>query len=1086
MLSWTIFIVRASYALAVHSTSSAHAANTKEVFQLMMHQQQKMQMQSQEVPHASNDKLSPTQPIHRSILSHRKRTILRENNISGDEPKKGTVALLRSLQPNDDEQPSPLSPEEPTPPLLASEWWVKIQEEVGQNSFNFVPESRRAASSVVFTYKYDKERLLTEEEDGILSMDDNNETVSESLTQGIESDVDDANNRMPNNATTEISTSTTEEAQVVGEVVVGESNKTNITEEEAGHEHTLEAPKQQMQGSSATATTTNAEEEYMIISGGYTDHDWKSFPVYAFPLTSSIRTLSGQWIDLSPSASLDGVDKSNVEESRCNDEDGAAAREKLYQEAVFLDTKNDHGSTAEDPWELAQHCAPSGRMGHQSVIHNDKLYVFGGLIYDEEQSSGGYGKKEAFRLEDVPFVYRLDLNEMFQARKLESKGQKSTQSVTGWQRIIPRVTPFSTPNGMSSTSAAEVLLTSVNRGEMQGGLWSSETTGGHDKLVIYGGLRIATSEYEGHNGPSKFVKGETTFGSSSSQMHSHKIVELPLGDVWAYDLVLDSWEKITNSYGRAVKGGIEDDDESTTVKDKGAANKDDDDWWYDLDTSLFPRPRTAHAATVVGNELVIHGGMGWNEHTNDWDGSTDWETLDDMWILDLSTREWTRRWLFPLLVRSYHSLVGWSVDENMMGWGKDFENCTSWEGPVVAAFGGYTTGIDVFSGEELAYVFDDLLVSYPPPPNTNYDELPSPWLKASMNVDRDGAELITTRYEHSAVLSKQGVLVVWGGSFQDTSRVKGMWMINIAGKKSSVNLSMAEADSIYNEYERTITALHTIVIMLMFMSISLTLLLGLTQRYQELVQQANDDAAVAAGVAFAAQDFGTDSPPTRRGNGLHPEIIDTIPRKTYRASENDGNGGTEEGDQECCPICLVEYQEGDDLRVLPCSHFMHRACLDAWLANNPSCPSCRYSLSELVDDRPMMQLRTLRSRLSNNSALARFLGHDYVEGGIEMTDNFSDGSLPGEAIDLRYISSLALSEEDDAMESVGEDRHQGGNAEDPPTRTTAMDELSSWRSRRRRLQRDRRSLSSMRQNVSRIRSSDRRSRIPLADLDEEY
>lgn len=59
-------------------------------------------------------------------------------------------------------------------------------------------------------------------------------------------------------------------------------------------------------------------------------------------------------------------------------------------------------------------------------------------------------------------------------------------------------------------------------------------------------------------------------------------------------------------------------------------------------------------------------------------------------------------------------------------------------------------------------------------------------------------------------------------------------MINIAGSDSTVNFAMAESDSIYNDYERTITALHTIVLMLMFMSISLTLLLGLTQRYQEL------------------------------------------------------------------------------------------------------------------------------------------------------------------------------------------------------------------------------------------------------------
>ena len=67
--------------------------------------------------------------------------------------------------------------------------------------------------------------------------------------------------------------------------------------------------------------------------------------------------------------------------------------------------------------------------------------------------------------------------------------------------------------------------------------------------------------------------------------------------------------------------------------------------------------------------------------------------------------------MFPLLVRSYHSLVGWSVDENTMGWGKDFENCTSWEGPVVAAFGGYTTGIDVFSGE-VSSSFACLVVCY--------------------------------------------------------------------------------------------------------------------------------------------------------------------------------------------------------------------------------------------------------------------------------------------------------------------------------------------------------------------------------------
>lgn len=69
-------------------------------------------------------------------------------------------------------------------------------------------------------------------------------------------------------------------------------------------------------------------------------------------------------------------------------------------------------------------------------------------------------------------------------------------------------------------------------------------------------------------------------------------------------------------------------------------------------------------------------------------------------------------------------------------------------------------------------MFDDLLVSFPPPPKTKYDEPPSPWLKAIMG-EEDSADLISTRYEHSSILSKEGVLVVWGGSFQDTKNVKG-------------------------------------------------------------------------------------------------------------------------------------------------------------------------------------------------------------------------------------------------------------------------------------------------------------------------
>ncbi|PKA60834.1 E3 ubiquitin-protein ligase [Apostasia shenzhenica] len=46
---------------------------------------------------------------------------------------------------------------------------------------------------------------------------------------------------------------------------------------------------------------------------------------------------------------------------------------------------------------------------------------------------------------------------------------------------------------------------------------------------------------------------------------------------------------------------------------------------------------------------------------------------------------------------------------------------------------------------------------------------------------------------------------------------------------------------------------------------------------------------------------------------------------------------------ECC-ICLSAYDDGVELRQLPCGHHFHCGCIDKWLHINATCPLCKYNI----------------------------------------------------------------------------------------------------------------------------------------------
>lgn len=61
-----------------------------------------------------------------------------------------------------------------------------------------------------------------------------------------------------------------------------------------------------------------------------------------------------------------------------------------------------------------------------------------------------------------------------------------------------------------------------------------------------------------------------------------------------------------------------------------------------------------------------------------------------------------------------------------------------------------------------------------------------------------------------------------------------------------------------------------------------------------------------------------------------------------QARESGGGAGCELPEElRQCGICMLDYEEGDILRTLPCLHFFHRDCVDRWLLEHKTCPVCK-------------------------------------------------------------------------------------------------------------------------------------------------
>ena len=96
----------------------------------------------------------------------------------------------------------------------------------------------------------------------------------------------------------------------------------------------------------------------------------------------------------------------------------------------------------------------------------------------------------------------------------------------------------------------------------------------------------------------------------------------------------------------------------------------------------------------------------------------------------------------------------------------------------------------------------------------------------------------------------------------------------------------------------------------------------------------------------------------------------------------------ESSNDHSCVICLDEYEDGDEVRVLKCGHKYHKDCIDTWLKNSVQCPFCKRPIdTHEFDNRAPMRA----ARVSPRPVEA------FAEGGVRMPAEPASGEATGTA-----------------------------------------------------------------------------------------
>ena len=84
--------------------------------------------------------------------------------------------------------------------------------------------------------------------------------------------------------------------------------------------------------------------------------------------------------------------------------------------------------------------------------------------------------------------------------------------------------------------------------------------------------------------------------------------------------------------------------------------------------------------------------------------------------------------------------------------------------------------------------------------------------------------------------------------------------------------------------------------------------------------------------------------------GLEREKLDMLPIIAYNPPPRSSSSSASPSSASfcSCPICLMDYEPDDQIRIAPCAHQFHLLCIDTWLQQSKSCPVCKFSIEEML------------------------------------------------------------------------------------------------------------------------------------------